>query len=146
MKTTTSFEYNYKRKRLSRSLIGYLAATQKLFESLNAIKNVLAKSTKNIRSLIYLIYLKLYPLLLTACPVKTVKGKCCVFPFKYKGKIYASCTTKNSKFPWCSLTSNYDKDKKWGKCKSKESFYSISTFLRSILDFFSLDYHYFKFM
>ena len=52
---------------------------------------------------------------------------CCVCVVKYKGKTYASCTTKNSKFPWCSLTSNYDKDRKWEKCKGEKSFYSIST-------------------
>ena len=40
-----------------------------------------------------------------------------MFPFKYRGRAYASCTTKNSKFPWCSLTSNYDKDKKWENAK-----------------------------
>jgi len=43
-------------------------------------------------------------------------GNCCVFPFTYKGNVYHSCTTVGfSKF-WCSTSSDYDKDKKWGLC------------------------------
>ncbi|XP_036385207.1 matrix metalloproteinase-9-like isoform X2 [Megalops cyprinoides] len=42
----------------------------------------------------------------------------CVFPFKYKGEEYESCmTADSSKYrPWCSVTSDYDKDGLWGFC------------------------------
>lgn len=41
---------------------------------------------------------------------------CCVFPFKFKNKIYNTCTKSGfSKF-WCSTTSSYDKNKLWGYC------------------------------
>lgn len=43
-------------------------------------------------------------------------GDCCVFPFKFNGKLYHSCTTDGRKTKWCSTTDNYSKDKKWGFC------------------------------
>eukprot|EP00794_Sanderia_malayensis_P005465 gene5465-6148_t len=43
-------------------------------------------------------------------------GDCCVFPFIYKKKTYHSCTKDGLKTYWCSTTSNYDKDKRWGQC------------------------------
>ncbi|XP_068692168.1 seminal plasma protein HSP-1-like isoform X3 [Montipora foliosa] len=50
------------------------------------------------------------------CSVKTTQGKCCHFPFTYRGKVYQSCTTKNHDKPWCSITANYDQDGQWGNC------------------------------
>jgi len=41
---------------------------------------------------------------------------CCHFPFKYQGKTYKKCIHNTKQQPWCSLTSNYDKHKKWGMC------------------------------
>nr|XP_056720577.1 uncharacterized protein LOC130490792 [Euleptes europaea] len=43
----------------------------------------------------------------------------CVFPFRYNGTSYSSCTTDGipNKKPWCSLTSNYDEDLKWTYCE-----------------------------
>lgn len=52
--------------------------------------------------------------LLSGCAVKTTDGKCCVFPFSYKGVTYNKCTTVKHNRPWCSLTSNYKQ--KWGNC------------------------------
>lgn len=43
-------------------------------------------------------------------------GHCCVFPFKFNGKLYHSCTTDGRAKKWCSTTDNYSKDKKWGFC------------------------------
>uniref|UniRef100_A0A8B9XD60 Fibronectin type-II domain-containing protein n=1 Tax=Bos mutus grunniens TaxID=30521 RepID=A0A8B9XD60_BOSMU len=42
----------------------------------------------------------------------------CVFPFIYHKKSYESCTRVHSFFrrSWCSLTSNYDRDKAWKYC------------------------------
>ncbi|KAL4609204.1 seminal plasma protein HSP-1-like [Arapaima gigas] len=42
----------------------------------------------------------------------------CVFPFKYKGQWFYSCTAVDAKRErkWCSLTSNYDQDRLWGHC------------------------------
>lgn len=46
------------------------------------------------------------------------RGKCCAFPFRYKGKLYHSCTTDGHKLKkkWCSTTDDYSRDKKWGLC------------------------------
>uniref|UniRef100_A0A8C9T8E0 Fibronectin type-II domain-containing protein n=1 Tax=Scleropages formosus TaxID=113540 RepID=A0A8C9T8E0_SCLFO len=46
----------------------------------------------------------------------------CVFPFKYNGQLYFSCTSVDSKHE--RLWSNYDQDKKWSYCPSSE--YDIS--------------------
>lgn len=43
-------------------------------------------------------------------------GDCCVFPFKFNGKLYHSCTTDGLKQKWCSTTYNFARDKKWGLC------------------------------
>jgi len=56
------------------------------------------------------------------CPSKaeTEDGKCCVFPFTYKGNQYNYCLSnrKNKGKMWCSTTSSYDDaDPKWGNCK-----------------------------
>ncbi|KAI0223856.1 hypothetical protein LSAT2_025036 [Lamellibrachia satsuma] len=42
----------------------------------------------------------------------------CNFPFKAFGKIYNNCTTDyvTVKIPWCSLTYDYNKDRKMGYC------------------------------
>ncbi|XP_078348187.1 uncharacterized protein LOC144633234 isoform X3 [Oculina patagonica] len=41
-------------------------------------------------------------------------GRCCAFPFTYKGKTYTSCTTYKHGRPWCSLDRNYNG--KWANC------------------------------
>ena len=46
-----------------------------------------------------------------------------MFPFKYKDKIYTACTDieeDHDGLTWCATTSDYDKDKKWGHCLTKE--------------------------
>ncbi|XP_027525200.1 cation-independent mannose-6-phosphate receptor [Corapipo altera] len=52
------------------------------------------------------------------CPPVTEKGELCVFPFKYKGKIYEECITEEKNRPWCATTENYQGDEKWGFCGS----------------------------
>ena len=65
------------------------------------------------------INLNSFHLLVTgSCKKRTTSNYCCIFPFIYKGRRYNSCTTKNSKRPWCAKTPNYDRDKKWGYCTS----------------------------
>ncbi len=59
----------------------------------------------------------------------TTSGQTCPFPFKFKGRTYTHCTTKDSESgrPWCAtyLTSdgqvvpNY-----WGDCNSACAIYS----------------------
>jgi len=54
------------------------------------------------------------------CSVKTEDGKCCKFPFLYKGINRNECIkgiTTNRK--WCGTTYNYDQEKKWGWCPSR---------------------------
>jgi len=41
----------------------------------------------------------------------------CVFPFVYDGVEYNACTTANNhEIPWCSLTSDYAQNRRWGHC------------------------------
>merc|ERR1712058_136437 len=47
------------------------------------------------------------------------KGERCVFPFKYKGKEYKSCTYADSPTPWCSTmvdSSGTAITNRWGDC------------------------------
>lgn len=53
------------------------------------------------------------------CRKRTTSRYCCAFPFRYKGRRYNSCTSKNHKRPWCAITHNYDRDRKWGNCAGK---------------------------
>ncbi|XP_015775212.1 PREDICTED: uncharacterized protein LOC107353382, partial [Acropora digitifera] len=53
------------------------------------------------------------------CRRRTTSRYCCRFPFIYKGRRYNSCTRKNHKRPWCAMTPNYDRDKKWGNCAKR---------------------------
>ncbi|KAG9262708.1 adhesion G protein-coupled receptor E3-like [Astyanax mexicanus] len=52
----------------------------------------------------------------------TAKGDGCVFPFIYRGNSFSSCISFRylgfkSDTMWCSMTGNYDIDKKWKKCR-----------------------------
>jgi hypothetical protein len=42
-------------------------------------------------------------------------GEHCVFPFKYKGRLYLECTTEDWSAPWCATSANYDG--RWGECE-----------------------------
>ncbi|XP_028285047.1 hepatocyte growth factor activator isoform X2 [Parambassis ranga] len=48
--------------------------------------------------------------------VLTTTGKECKFPFRQGGRLHHHCTTFLSSRPWCSLTHNFDRDRKWGFC------------------------------
>ncbi|KAF7209720.1 matrix metalloproteinase-9 [Nothobranchius furzeri] len=50
-------------------------------------------------------------------------GAPCVFPFIFLDKEYSSCTTegRNDGNRWCATTNNYDKDKKYGFCPSRDT-------------------------
>ena len=62
-------------------------------------------------------------LFVLGCPSTVTKnGYCCVFPFKYKGKTYDSCTFVGGSKPWCALTSDYDADGKYGYCAKQSTF------------------------
>lgn len=43
-------------------------------------------------------------------------GACCIFPFKYYGEWYYQCIRSHWDTLWCSTTSDFDTDKKWGNC------------------------------
>ncbi|XP_061696385.1 matrix metalloproteinase-9 [Syngnathoides biaculeatus] len=47
----------------------------------------------------------------------------CVFPFIFQGKEYSSCTTegREDRYRWCATTENFDQDKKYGFCPSRET-------------------------
>ncbi|KAJ8396207.1 hypothetical protein AAFF_G00020740 [Aldrovandia affinis] len=53
------------------------------------------------------------------CPPVTAEGDVCVFPFNFMKKSYSQCTVEGRTDGrlWCSTTSDYDKDKKWGFCQ-----------------------------
>ena len=55
------------------------------------------------------------------CRRRTTSRYCCAFPFIYKGRRYNSCTRRRHSRPWCALTPNYDRDKKWGNCARGDS-------------------------
>eukprot|EP00092_Neocalanus_flemingeri_P068956 GFUD01084376.1.p1 GENE.GFUD01084376.1~~GFUD01084376.1.p1 ORF type:complete len:162 (+),score=7.12 GFUD01084376.1:49-486(+) len=45
----------------------------------------------------------------------------CIFPFKYKGKIYSKCPTKDSEVPWCATGVNEGDEnqvfkREWEEC------------------------------
>ena len=47
-----------------------------------------------------------------------------MFPFIYKGKLYHECTEEDANKDewgdrWCSVTGNYDRDRKRGHCVSE---------------------------
>uniref|UniRef100_A0A8C6TZU1 Matrix metalloproteinase-9 n=1 Tax=Neogobius melanostomus TaxID=47308 RepID=A0A8C6TZU1_9GOBI len=50
-------------------------------------------------------------------------GKECVFPFVFLGDEYNSCTTegRSDGYRWCATTDNFDKDKKYGFCPSRDT-------------------------
>uniref|UniRef100_A0A671YT93 Matrix metalloproteinase-9 n=1 Tax=Sparus aurata TaxID=8175 RepID=A0A671YT93_SPAAU len=50
-------------------------------------------------------------------------GAECVFPFVFLGKEYDSCTTegRSDGYRWCATTSNFDTDKKFGFCPSRDT-------------------------
>uniref|UniRef100_A0A8C1KLL9 72 kDa type IV collagenase n=1 Tax=Cyprinus carpio TaxID=7962 RepID=A0A8C1KLL9_CYPCA len=55
-------------------------------------------------------------------PMSTVGGNSegapCVFPFKFLGNTYDSCTTsgRSDGKMWCGVTKSFDDDRKWGFC------------------------------
>ena len=51
--------------------------------------------------------------------VRTTRGEVCVFPFRYRGRRYNSCTRVKSRRPWCALTPSYDVDKLYGYCRGR---------------------------
>ncbi|XP_074621612.1 72 kDa type IV collagenase-like isoform X3 [Acropora palmata] len=51
------------------------------------------------------------------CKTKTTNGKCCSFPFTYKGVTYNSCTKIGHNKLWCSLDTSYKG--RWGNCEVK---------------------------
>jgi len=43
-------------------------------------------------------------------------GSCCVFPFKFNGKLYHGCTMDGYRKKWCATTYDFRKNRKWGLC------------------------------
>ncbi|XP_030590101.1 matrix metalloproteinase-9 [Archocentrus centrarchus] len=50
------------------------------------------------------------------------EGSPCVFPFIFLGEEYEGCTTegRSDGYRWCATTSNFDDDKKYGFCPSRD--------------------------
>jgi len=52
------------------------------------------------------------------CVEETVNGEKCSPNFKYKFETYSGCTSRDNRGrPWCSLTEDYNVDRKWNDCK-----------------------------
>ena len=45
------------------------------------------------------------------------QGRCCVFPFTYRGKSFDSCTSYDYNRPWCSFDAVYRGQ--WANCGKK---------------------------
>ncbi|XP_015271990.1 PREDICTED: matrix metalloproteinase-9 [Gekko japonicus] len=50
-------------------------------------------------------------------------GAKCVFPFVFEGKSYDGCTTegRTDGYRWCATTDNFDQDKKYGFCPTRDT-------------------------
>ncbi|XP_067095278.1 matrix metalloproteinase-9 isoform X2 [Osmerus mordax] len=50
-------------------------------------------------------------------------GAECMFPFIFLGETYNGCTTegRNDGYRWCATTNDFDKDKKYGFCPSRDT-------------------------
>ncbi len=46
-------------------------------------------------------------------------GSACVFPFLYQGYNVYACILTNWDRPWCSTTTDYETDRRWGECICK---------------------------
>ncbi|XP_078132006.1 hepatocyte growth factor activator serine protease isoform X1 [Sander vitreus] len=53
--------------------------------------------------------------------VLTTMGEECKFPFRQGGRIHHHCLTILSSKPWCSLTHNFDRDRRWGFCAPEKT-------------------------
>ncbi|XP_005464505.1 hepatocyte growth factor activator isoform X5 [Oreochromis niloticus] len=58
--------------------------------------------------------------------VVTTTGNECKFPFRQGGRIHHHCITVLSSRPWCSLTHNFDRDRKWGFCAPERRHPNVS--------------------
>ncbi|XP_072544232.1 macrophage mannose receptor 1-like [Salminus brasiliensis] len=48
-------------------------------------------------------------------------GRPCQFPFRFKKKWYAECTTEESpNLPWCAIESEYEPNQLWGYCPTRQ--------------------------
>ena len=52
----------------------------------------------------------------------TANGAKCVFPFKYKGIIYNSCTKTDHDQLWCATEPVYETNRKYGNCDCGQCF------------------------
>ncbi|XP_008296633.1 hepatocyte growth factor activator [Stegastes partitus] len=53
--------------------------------------------------------------------VLTTTGKECKLPFRQGGRLHHHCITVLSSRPWCSLTHNFDRDRKWSFCAPEKT-------------------------
>ncbi|XP_068164490.1 hepatocyte growth factor activator [Antennarius striatus] len=58
--------------------------------------------------------------------VLTTTGKECKFPFRQGGRIHHQCITFLSSAPWCSLTHNFDRDRRYGFCRPDQTQPNVS--------------------
>ncbi|XP_072232860.1 hepatocyte growth factor activator [Leuresthes tenuis] len=67
--------------------------------------------------------------------VLTTTGKECKFPFREGGRLHHHCITIYFSRPWCSLTHNFDRDRKLGFCAPEKSQpYVVVTSSRRVTD------------
>ena len=72
------------------------------------------------------------------CRKRTTQGNCCVFPFRYRRRVYNGCARNRRGQRWCALTPDYSRDKLWGYCRGgrRRKWF----FLYMYIHIFGLDY------
>ena len=66
------------------------------------------------------------------------QGRCCVFPFTYRGMSYDSCTSYDHDRPWCSFDAVYRGQ--WANC-GKKTLNSVGTGKTAFIHVLPCNFH-----
>jgi hypothetical protein len=69
--------------------------------------------------LAHLVVLQFAPAIYTEVGTGNDGGSLCAFPFLFNGLQYSTCISDGYGSSWCGTTSNFDVDRKYGRCAGK---------------------------